>query len=525
MTTAVIHDEGLGKPAEVKAAGWIAELDGRLGVAIAMALIVYAAVRGVFTAASTPFWYDELCTWIVARQPTVSAMYDALRHAADSNPPVFYLIERLSASLIKNEHIAFRLPSIAGFAIVLWCVFLVAKRRSNGTVGLVCTTAILMTTLYEPYATEARPYSLVAACIAFGLVCYQRAPATRWMLLLGISLALAEALHYYAIFSIAPFCAAEGAILLKTKQFRWKVWLALACSFLPLAVFWPLLMQFKAAFGAHMWSPPALGNITPIYGWFFHTGAAIGIGIAAALSAVLVLALLSPGTAPDPAAEPPSHELVLALVFLALPFIGFAGTKIGHGIMVNRYVLPGVLGMAMACGYLLQWSGSKSVAVFAVFVLFVVAFQERSFWVTHRGHLTAVHSPAEDLVRILNGLPRYRDLPVVISDGLDYLPIAHYASPEEARRFVSVVDPAASVTYQGNDILEKSLAILRSYTLLQVHDFPAFAAEHRTFLLYSRGGPFDWWPNRLVREGYALRAVVAEAGVRVYLVEMGAVRP
>jgi len=211
MTTAVIHDEGLGKPAEVKAAGWIAELDGRLGVGIAMVLIVYAAVRGVFTAASTPFWYDELCTWIVARQPTVSGMYDALRHAADSNPPVYYLIERLSAALIKNEHIAFRLPSIAGFAIVLWCVFLVVKRRSNGAVALVCTTAIFMTTLYDPYATEARPYSLMAACIAFGLVCYQRAPATRWMCLLGISVALAEALHYYAIFSIAPFCAAYDA--------------------------------------------------------------------------------------------------------------------------------------------------------------------------------------------------------------------------------------------------------------------------------------------------------------------------
>jgi hypothetical protein len=515
----VIHGEEIGKAPELNLSGRIPELDGRLGVAIALALIVYAMVRSVFTAASTPFWYDEICTWIVARQPTISGIYDALRHAADSNPPLFYLIERFSATLITNEHIAYRLPSMAGFAIVLWCVFLVVKRRSNGTVALVCTAAIFMTALFEPYATEARPYSLVAACIAFGLVCYQRAPAGRWMLLLGISLALAEALHYYAIFSIAPFCAAEGVFLLKTKEFRWKVWLALACSFLPLAVFWPLLMQFKANFGAHIWSPPALGNITPIYGWFFHAGTPIGIGIAAALSAGLAVALLSPGTFSPPGTDAPLHEVVLALGFLALPFIGFVATKIGHGIMVNRYVLPGVLGMAMAGGYLLQWSGRKSVAIFAVFVLSVVAFQERSFWVTHRGHLTAVHSPAEDLERLLSGLPRYRDLPVVISDGLDYLPIAHYASPEEGRRIVSVVDPAASVTYQGNDILEKSLSILRSYTPLQVQDFPAFAAEHRMFLLYSRGGPFDWWPGRLVREGYSVRAVVAEAGVRVFLVE------
>jgi hypothetical protein len=523
MTNGVIHGEELGKAPELNLSGWMAglarQLEGRRGAAVALVLIVYATVRSVFAAASTPFWYDEVCTWIVARQPSVSGIYDALRHAADSHPPLFYLIERFSASLIKNEHIALRLPSIVGFAIVLWCVFLVVKSRSNGTVALVCTAAILMTTLYEPYATEARGYSLVAACIAFGLVCYQRAPATRWMLLLGISLALAEALHYYAILSIAPFWAAEGALLLKTKQFRWKVWLALACSFLPLAVFWPLLMQFKANYGTHIWLPPALGNITPIYGWFFHTGTPIGIGVAAVLSVVLVIALISPAMATPPAAEPPAHELVLALVFLALPFIGFAATKIGHGTMYNRYVLPGVLGMAMAGGYLLLWSGRKSVAIFAVFVLSVVAFQERSFWVTHRGHLTVVHTPAEDLERLLGGLTRYRDLPVVISDGLEYLPMAHYALPEQARRFVSVVDPAAAVTYQGSDIVDKNLLVLKSYSDLQVQDFPAFISKHRKFLLYSRGGIFDWWPGRLVREGYSLRAVVAEAGIRVFLVE------
>src|SRR5882762_6710548 len=96
----VIHGEELGKAPELNLPGRIPELDGRLGVAIVLGLIAYAAVRSVFAAASTAFWYDELCTWIVAKEPTVSGMYDAL----------FYLIERFSASLIRNEHIAFRLP-------------------------------------------------------------------------------------------------------------------------------------------------------------------------------------------------------------------------------------------------------------------------------------------------------------------------------------------------------------------------------------------------------------------------------
>jgi hypothetical protein len=362
---------------------------------------------------------------------------------------------------------------------------------------------------------------MVAACISFGLLCYQRAPATRWVSLLAISLALAEALHYYAIFAIAPFCVAEGAFLLRARQFRLKVWLALLCGFLPLAFFWPLLAQFKAYYGAHPWAHPTIANTTPIYGWLFHTSTPTGIGIAAVLSVFVFIALASPRMVPVPVAETSSHELALVLAFLALPFIGFVATKIGHGMMINRYALPGVLGIAMACGYLLHWVGRKGATVFAVFVFFVVAFQERSFWITHRGQLTSVHSPAEDLERILNSLTRYRDLPVVVSDGLDYLPITHYAPPGEGRRLVSLVDPVASVIYQGSDSVDKDLIVLKSYALLQVYDFSEFVSGHRRFLLYSRGGPFDWWPTRLVREGYSLRLVAADQGVKVYFVDLG----
>src|SRR5260370_40103719 len=106
------------------------------------------------------------------------------------------------------------------------------------------------------------------------------------MCFLGISLALGEALHYYAIFSIVPFCAAEGAFLLRTRQFRLKVWLALICGFLPLVVFWPLLTQFKAYYGAHPWGPPALANITPNYGWVFYPSPPHGIRLAGLFSGV-----------------------------------------------------------------------------------------------------------------------------------------------------------------------------------------------------------------------------------------------
>lgn len=497
----------------------IPELDGRRGLAIVAATIAYELVRCIFTAASTPFWYDEICTWIIIRQPSVSGMYDALRHAADSNPPPFYLIERFSASVIENQQIALRLPSIIAFAVVLMCVFLIVKKTSTPAVALVCTSAVLITTLYEPYATEARPYSLVMACIAFALVCYQRAPAARWVFLLAMSLALAESLHYYSIFSALPFGCAEGAYFLRTKQFRWSVWLAFLCALVPLVAFWPLLAQFKAHYAAHTWATPTIATTTPIYGWLFHTATPIGIGVLAVLFVFVLVIILLPGTASNDGADNSVPELVLILALLALPLVVFAATKIAHGMMTGRYVLATVFGMTMACGRLLQWLGRRGVAVFAAFVLFVVLFQERSFWVTHRGNLTKVHTPTEDIEGILSGLTRYSGLPVVISDGLDYLPIVYYASPEQARRFVSLADPAQAVLYQGNDSVDILMLVQRPYAPIQVYSLSEFVAGHPRFLLYSRGGPFDWWPARLVREGYSLRPVVADRNVKVYLVD------
>ena len=90
-------------------------------------LIAYAIVRSLFAAASKPFWYDEVCTLIVARQPSVSAIWRALAQPADGQPPPFYLVERAAAALLHNPQIAFRLPSICGFACTLVCVFILRQ--------------------------------------------------------------------------------------------------------------------------------------------------------------------------------------------------------------------------------------------------------------------------------------------------------------------------------------------------------------------------------------------------------------
>jgi hypothetical protein len=501
-------------------------VEEKLAVGGLTLLIVYAVFRSLLTAAGRPFWADEMLTVAVVRRPSVPAVYDGLRQALDSNPPGFYLIERAAASLIPNAHIALRLPSILGFAAVLLCVFAFVRKRSNGAIALLCSALLFLSALYQPYATEARPYGLEVACIALALVCYQRAPALGWVFLLGCNLFLAETLHYYAIFAVVPFAAAEAAFLLRNRNMRWTVWIALACSFLPLAVFWPLLSNFRAYYGVHQWAPPSRVFLAGVNGWLFHVNGPLGIGVGVMCVAGVAGALARSrfGKAvSDCATETPAEEYVLALVFLGLPLIEYVATKAAHGSLTERYALPALLGICMAAGYLLRWLGGRGMAAFTLFLIGAVGYQERDFFAQHRGHLGKLASPAE-AVESLVASAGYNNLPVVVSNGLDYVPLAHYASPEWVRRFVTLVDVPGSVVYSETDTVDKELLILKLYLPLQVYEFSDFVTEHPQFLLYS-GDPsrFDWWPKRLVREGYSVRLVVLNDSQKIYLVDAGAV--
>src|SRR5262245_62053220 len=65
----------------------------------------YALLRSTFYAAVKPFWFDEVLTFVVSRQGTLSQVRAALNRGLDGNPPAFYLVEHWAASLVSNEHI------------------------------------------------------------------------------------------------------------------------------------------------------------------------------------------------------------------------------------------------------------------------------------------------------------------------------------------------------------------------------------------------------------------------------------
>jgi hypothetical protein len=486
------------------------------------ALLAYAAVACTFRAASKPFWFDELCTLTVAQQPSISAMLDVLRHAADSHPLPFYLVERISGAILPNEHIAFRAPSILAFCCVILCTFLFVRKRTCGKYALLCATIPFISLLYDPYAVEARGYILMTACVAVAMVSYQNADRLRWVILLGLSLVCAALFHHYAVFVLAPFALAEGALTWKIQRLRWGVWIALACGLVPLILFRSFLSILKQYYGAHYWVQPSLVGLAGIHGSLFHLTARWGVAILA-VSVAGMLDSLRPKKPEQSDRTPPVetflHEKVLALGFIVLPFLFFLAMKVVHGGVLDRYVLPSVLGFAVAVGYMLPRFDRGSAKLFGIFCLSVLAMQEGGFWMAHRHTLGRTDSPVASIEKLVNtaGHPELR---VVVSHGQDYFEIVHYLPAERASRFVGLVDLPASMTYAGSDFLDKNLLALQPFTALHIYRFQDFAPKHPEFLLYSGGGDYwDWWPDRLLHDGYSLKLLAKDGVQRVYLAD------
>ncbi len=482
-------------------------------------LVVYAIVRSVVAAATKPFWFDELITLILSSLPSMKDVWGALWRALDGQPPLFDIIERNFAGLFQNKEIALRLPSILAFPCTLLCVFAYVRKRSGNAIGLLCALFLLLSSLFHHYAVEARPYSLMVASIAFALICYQRVASPLWAILFGLSLLLAESLHYYAIFAMIPFWAGEFVYLLSTRRFRWLVWAALVLGPVPLLLFWPLLANIRAFYGTHLFGHYGLSSIPLTYGSFFLTGGAFGFALVAVCAAGVVGARLLPGqeTKSEDNGRDPA-EACLLLTFLFLPFPATVLTHLMHGAMLDRYVLASILGVVLSLACVMSLARPRVVLMFGIFVLSTLAIHEFTFWRSF--HSMQLENPAAPVEALLKkaGHP---DLPCVVSDGLIYVQLAYYASPEVQRRLLYLEDEQKAVQFLGTDTVDRNFPVLKLYMPVQVAPYSEFVATHRTFLLYVMDAEgFNWLPGYLQTEASSVQVLGTAGAGKMYLITM-----
>jgi hypothetical protein len=488
---------------------------GRLAIWGMWTLIAYTVIRNILAASSRPFWFDELCTVAVAGQSTLRDVSHAAIASADSHPLGFYVTEWVFRRLFSNQEIAYRLPSIIAFACVLWCIFVFIRKRNSAACAFVCASCLLLTPLLRPYAIEARGYSLISACLAFALVCYQHAPKLRWMVLMGLAFFAAESWHFLSIYGFVPFAGAELAMFARSRKIRWPVWLALLAGFFPLFASARVLVNIKRFYGSNISDKPSLFATANAYSLMLKSFPPIAIAVVVTLSMVTLWTIANP--TPGVSAAERNTDAVehwLCFGFLMLPIVAFGAALVFHGAFEERYALPMVLGLPLSAAYIWRLVSRRGAVLVVTFIFIAVALQEASVWQSGIGTLIPPSASVERLVASAG----HADLPVVISDGHDYLAVAHYA--RDPRRYLDVVDAQQVVTYIGTDAIDRQMPALKCCLPVQVYQFNEFASGHSRFLLYSGGGDWDWWATRLTRDGDSVELLAIDGARKVYLVNL-----
>lgn len=487
---------------------------------ILIILVAYVVVRSLAGAAAKPFWYDELMTLTVSAQGTWRGIVAVQREALDSNPPLFYVIEHVASRIVQNQEIALRLPSILAFPCTLVCVFVFCLGRSGEVAGLICAAFLMVTELFQYYAVEARPYSMVVACIAFALVCYQRVPSKIWTVLFALTLALAQCLHYYAVFAMVPFGLGELVYSLRARKIRWSVWAALAAGCVPLALFWPLLAAIKSYYGAHNWMRLHSSAPYEVYGALLGTRGRVGVIIAAVVLAVLFTEFLRKTENGEAEQGEKARQLALVVVlggFVLLPFLGSGVAHLAKSGLIPRYVLCTLLGIAAGLAFLLRRAGSKLRVVLVLLLVASLGVGEARFWTTREAKVAEVKSYGATREKFIEE-KGYGDLPVVVPGAVAVVPLAHYADVLFAKRLVFVKQDPEPGNPHFSDSVDRELELYQRYSSLKVSTFDELAGTRSAFLIYSeiRYSP-DWLLMRLSDEGWAVKLLASKEYTTLYL--------
>src|SRR5450755_221556 len=130
-------------------------------------------VTALYFTAQRFVWFDELCTFDVARAPSLHTLSQWVLKF-DNNPPTVYLLSRVSMWIFGPTPFGLRLPSMLEFYFgsVSMLVYL---RRKVGNAVAAFGVVIWWSSSSFYYASEARVYALVFMSFACLLLAWDTA--------------------------------------------------------------------------------------------------------------------------------------------------------------------------------------------------------------------------------------------------------------------------------------------------------------------------------------------------------------
>jgi len=455
-------------------------------------------------------WLDELITLHIAKLGSLSAIWNALAHAADPNPPLTHLAVLASLRIFGEQEFALRLPAILGYWIGLLSLFLFLRRYLP--ISWAIAGAILsMSNAAFDYSYESRSYGIFYGMAMLAILCWSRTvdPALslprRRLALCGMTLALATGLcaNYFAVLAFFPIAGGELIRTLnqpslhkgihKWRSLDLRIWIALFIAATPLLFFRTLIQRSIAQFAPHAWNKVSLNQVFDSYTGMvevilFPVVALLALALAVIFLSRLCshcrsalrphwLANLAHHHANRSSFSLPRHEVAAILLLMLYPFLGYLIARIHGGMLSPRFVIPVCLGFAIAGTFAayrifghLPYGGAIAILLCCpVFLGRVCAVAE------------IYRQQKQCFYQVLHQIPSSSHQPIVVPDPLMALTLAHYAPPPIASRIVFPVDFPAIRLYRGEDSPDENLWAGRSLyhlAILPLADFQRNAADY-----------------------------------------------
>lgn len=476
---------------------------------LCMLLIVLLYVpMALVEAQAHPLRHDELFTWGISRAPTLSIMMQRI-HAVDLNPPLSYMLERLSLMLPGPRWLLARLPSMAAGLLVSEMLFLIFARRLSNLFG-VFALSIFWVSAYVEYSWQNRPYMLWLAALSVLLFAWQEraeAPHRRRMLgLMFVAATLAAASHFLAVLSLFPFVVA-GFFVGRRRSVDWPAMLAVG---VPMVV--ALILDLNASSQASsirrvLYPAEFLPRIDTV-GWMY-VEMFLYFGIAV-FACVMVRAFLPVRHGPQigyaRASFPEAREIVL-----------FAGLTV-QGLLVAiiftirqlaffpRYGIASILGVAG----LLTWFFYRRVAraaeiatllAFAIVLATIARTAVDLFVFDVNGNPgTDITAPRPPLASSTGTLP------IVAASGLTFVEMNDREAAGTRARTFYLFDHEAATRFAHATLFENERDVQEALGLHgNVMAYKTFLAQHpHFFVLGTYTYPEDWLLRKLDADGDVL---------------------
>ncbi|MEO8097241.1 MAG: glycosyltransferase family 39 protein [Acidobacteriota bacterium] len=447
------------------------------------------------------FWFDEILTYHIVRAPSIGAMWKILQTGLDLNPPLFFVVTHFIRSLLGEGELAMRLPALVGFWVMCLCLYRFVSRGCGPLYGLSALLLPIATNAYE-YAFEARPYAMVLGLCAGALVCWQSyardgsriAPAILW-----VCMTAAVSCHYYALMALIPLGGGELVRLMTIRKWDFKVLLALAFSATPVLFFLPQLSMART-FAANFWAKPSLNSILTYYEFLIGPGQFFLV-IALVLVALVSFAEPRGPTIASPRLRPTLAESMVAIGFVVLPYIDISFAMTAGSGFTPRYALPSIIGVA-ALIPMAAYASSRSriMTGSALVAVFFMAFSLRELSASRR----FLHGQEElKTYKLSSSVPP--GLPLLVTDSLEFMKLAHYGSTEVKERSVYLVNLPGSAGNGEPDTVERLLILLRRITPMSVFDYSDFIRMHPRFLVLG----YNWEVQYFVEHNAHIQVVGA----------------